>query len=269
LNIIFVKADDNRTNRKKRIPAYAGRRFGLLSPGSPEITGGSNNHHETRDDEAELPDRPDSGKNSRPGISGTESQFAACKIISQPRKDNTAYNAEQRTLEHRVYELFEIVSLGHVNLNALLLPLRPSAYIILIRVFLHRKIATVKKGGLMPISANMFLMILSGVLVGIGASFTGLGGGFLMVPLLLFLGFSAQKAVGTSFLAILVISVSALLAHNKLSNVDYRVGILLGIGGIAGAQIGARLVEHVPTDSFKKIFAFVLVGLASYLFLKK
>jgi uncharacterized membrane protein YfcA len=118
-------------------------------------------------------------------------------------------------------------------------------------------------------NTSMILLILSGVAVGIGASFTGLGGGFLMVPLLLFLGFTAQKAVGTSFLAILVISVSALVAHNKLANVDYRVGILLGIGGILGAQIGARLVEHVPTDSFKKIFAFVLVGLASYLFIKK
>ncbi len=126
-----------------------------------------------------------------------------------------------------------------------------------------------ERGGYMAVNAEMLLLILSGVVVGIGASFSGLGGGFLMVPLLLFLGFSAQKAVGTSFLAILVISLSALIAHNKLANVDYRVGILLGAGGILGAQIGARLGEHVPTDSFKKIFACVLVGLALYLFIKK
>jgi len=79
-----------------------------------------------------------------------------------------------------------------------------------------------------PINVNMLVMILLGVLVGIGASFSGLGGGFLMVPLLIFLGYSAQKSVGTSFLAILVISISALAAHNKLANVDYKVGILLG-----------------------------------------
>lgn len=54
-------------------------------------------------------------------------------------------------------------------------------------------------------SIQIILMLASGVLVGIGASFTGLGGGFLMVPILLFLGYSAQKAVGTSFLAISVI----------------------------------------------------------------
>jgi uncharacterized membrane protein YfcA len=118
-------------------------------------------------------------------------------------------------------------------------------------------------------NANLFMMVSCGVLVGIGASFSGLGGGFLMVPLLLFLGYSAQKSVGTSFLAILVISLSALLAHNKLANVDYKVGILLGVGGIIGAQIGARLVEHISTANFKKIFAVILLGLAVYIFFKK
>jgi len=116
---------------------------------------------------------------------------------------------------------------------------------------------------------QMLIMVGSGVLVGIGASFTGLGGGFLMVPILLFLGYPAQKAVGTSFLAILVISISALIAHNKFANVDYKIGFLLGVGGIIGAQVGARLVEHVSTAHFKKIFALVLVALAAYLFLKK
>jgi uncharacterized membrane protein YfcA len=116
---------------------------------------------------------------------------------------------------------------------------------------------------------QLFIMVASGIFVGIGAAFTGLGGGFLLVPLLLFLGYPAQKAVGTSFLAILVISISALIAHNKFANVDYKIGFLLGIGGIIGAQVGARLVEHVSTAHFKKIFALVLVGLATYLFIKK
>lgn len=118
-------------------------------------------------------------------------------------------------------------------------------------------------------AAQVPLLVVLGIVAGIGASFSGLGGGFLIVPLLLLLGYSAQKAVGTSFLAILVISLSALLAHNKLANVDYRVGISLGLGGVVGAQIGARLVEHVSTGQFKRIFAVVLVGLAAYLFFKR
>lgn len=109
----------------------------------------------------------------------------------------------------------------------------------------------------------------SGIIVGIGASFTGLGGGFLMVPLLLFMGFSTQKAVGTSLLGILIIALSALVAHHKLANVDYQYGLLLGLGGVVGAQIGAQLVEQVPADIFKKIFAVILFGLAIYLVVKK
>ena len=113
------------------------------------------------------------------------------------------------------------------------------------------------------------LSVLIGILVGVGASFTGLGGGFLVVPLLLLIGYAAEKAVGTSFLTILVISVSALIAHNKLENVDYKLGILLGVGGVVGAQIGPRLLEQVSTGSFKKIFAGVLLCLAGYLFFQK
>ena len=116
---------------------------------------------------------------------------------------------------------------------------------------------------------NYILLIGAGVFVGIGASFSGLGGGFLMIPLLLYLGFSAQEAVGTSFLAIFIISVSAVFAHSKLSHVNYITGLLLGAGGVIGAQIGARLIDNYSTVNFKKFFAIVLVLLASYVFFKK
>ncbi len=116
---------------------------------------------------------------------------------------------------------------------------------------------------------NYAILMFSGLFIGIAASFTGLGGGFLMVPLLITLGYTAQKAVGTSFLAILIISMSAVFAHSKFANVDYKIALALGLGGLIGAQLGPHLLAHVSTASFKKIFAIILIGLAGYLFFSK
>lgn len=110
---------------------------------------------------------------------------------------------------------------------------------------------------------------LIGLVVGIAAAFTGLGGGFLVVPLLLYLGFAPQKAVGTSFVAILAISLSAVFAHQKLVDVDWKAGVLIGIGGIAGAQLGARLLPSVEPRTFNRIFAVVLIALAIRMLMKK
>jgi hypothetical protein len=113
------------------------------------------------------------------------------------------------------------------------------------------------------------MMILGGVLVGLGAAFTGLGGGFLMIPLLLHLGYPHARAVGTSFVGILIVSLSALAAHHKLDNVDWRIGLALGAGGVLGAQVGARLVEQVSGATFRRVFAVILVALAARIFFQK
>lgn len=108
-----------------------------------------------------------------------------------------------------------------------------------------------------------------GFLVGIIGGFTGLGGGIIIVPTLLLLGFSSQKAVGTSFLCVLILSVSALIAHFRLENIDYKMGLFLAIGAIIGAQIGARITELVPTEIFKRIFAIFLVIIAIRIFFQR
>jgi len=115
---------------------------------------------------------------------------------------------------------------------------------------------------------HLALTLLIGFFVGIGAAFSGLGGGVIMVPVLLLMGHNAQKSVGTSFLAILIISISALFAHGRLDNIDWKIGLLLGGGGILGAQIGAHLVENISTANFRRIMAILLISIGVYFLTK-
>ncbi len=116
---------------------------------------------------------------------------------------------------------------------------------------------------------SVWLFPILGVLIGVAASFTGLGGGFVVVPLLIALGYTPQRAVGTSFAAILLVGLSSLAGHQRLAEVDWKAGLLLGVGGIVGAQLGPRLLQGVPGPVFQKLFAVVLAALAVWMFFKK
>jgi len=110
---------------------------------------------------------------------------------------------------------------------------------------------------------------LFGLLVGTVSGFTGVGGGVIIVPAMLFLGFTSQKAVGTSLFCIFFLSISAVIAHYRLENIDYKFGLFLAAGAIIGAQIGARITELVPTEIFKKLFAIMLILIAIKIFFQR
>jgi len=112
----------------------------------------------------------------------------------------------------------------------------------------------------------MITLALVGALVGILSSVSGLGGGFMIVPLLIFLGREAKLAVGTSFVFILVVAISSIIAHYRLGNVDIKTGLILGLGGVIGAQIGPQILQHVSEQNFKRIFSILLVITAVWIF---
>lgn len=111
----------------------------------------------------------------------------------------------------------------------------------------------------------MALMIVCGFVIGILSSLTGLGGGFLAVPLLLYMGRKAQEAVGTSFLFISLVAISSMVAHFRLGNVDIKSGLYLGLGGVVGAQIGPLILQQLSDQTFKRIFGGLMIVLGVYL----
>jgi len=112
----------------------------------------------------------------------------------------------------------------------------------------------------------LITLVLVGIVVGILSSGTGLGGGFLVVPLLIFLGREAKLAVGTAFIFILMTALSSILPHYRLGNIDLRTGLILALGGVIGAQIGPHLLQHMSDQNFKRLFSVLLVITGAWLF---
>ena len=112
----------------------------------------------------------------------------------------------------------------------------------------------------------MITLAVVGLIIGILSSVTGLGGGFMVVPFLIYLGRDAKLAVGTSFVFILLVAISSLIAHYRLGNVDIKTGLVLALGGVLGAQIGPQVLQHVSDQNFKKIFSVLMVITAVWMF---
>ena len=90
-------------------------------------------------------------------------------------------------------------------------------------------------------SVNVFLLLGLGGAVGLLSGIFGVGGGFLMTPILIFIGVPAPVAVGTEANQIVASSVSGVLAHWSRGNVDFKMGFVLLLGGIAGSSFGVWL----------------------------
>jgi uncharacterized membrane protein YfcA len=112
----------------------------------------------------------------------------------------------------------------------------------------------------------MITMAVVGLMVGILSSLTGLGGGFMVVPFLIYLWRDAKLAVGTSFVFVLLVAISSLITHYRLGNVDIKTGVVLAFGGILGAQIGPQVLQHISDQNFKKIFSVLMVITAVWMF---
>jgi len=121
------------------------------------------------------------------------------------------------------------------------------------------------------ISINIFLILGLGGMVGLLSGIFGVGGGFLMTPLLIFLGVPAAVAVGTEANQIVASSVSGVLAHWRRGNVDVKMGIILLSGGIVGSTIGvyifALLREIGQIDLAIKLSFIVFLGIIGSLML--
>lgn len=121
------------------------------------------------------------------------------------------------------------------------------------------------------VSVSIILLLSLGTIVGILSGMFGVGGGFLLTPMLFFIGIPPAVAVATGAVLIAASSFSGFLAHLRRRTVDLRMGTVLLIGGLAGAALGVEVFALMRSigqvDLLVRLFYVVFLGIIGGLML--
>ena len=116
--------------------------------------------------------------------------------------------------------------------------------------------------------ANMMFPALIGIglLAGTYGSLVGAGGGFILVPLLMFLfpNDPLSVMVATSLMVVLFASLSATTGYARLRRIDYKLGLLLACASVPGALLGAYILPNIPRSGFQVFMGALLVLVALF-----
>ncbi len=107
----------------------------------------------------------------------------------------------------------------------------------------------------------MFIeLVIAGVFVGVLSGFFGIGGGMILVPILMLIGFNIKQAIAISVVQMFFSSVLGSYLNYKKGNLQVNEGIFVGLGGMLGALIGASLTDILP----QKYLGYLLFALVLY-----
>lgn len=120
-------------------------------------------------------------------------------------------------------------------------------------------------------SVNMFLLFGLGGVVGFLSGLFGVGGGFLLTPLLIIIGIPPTVAAASDSNQIVAASASGTYAHARGGTVDFKMGILLLIGGVIGGTLGVRLIQLLRSIGeanfvISVTYVVMLGSIGSYMF---
>jgi uncharacterized membrane protein YfcA len=108
------------------------------------------------------------------------------------------------------------------------------------------------------------ILFLIGIAVGAFGTIVGVGGGFIIVPLLLFVYHApAQYAVGTSLSIICLNAISGTVTYARQKRIDYRTGIIFAVSTLPGAVLGASIIDYISGAAFDVGFGVFLLIMAA------
>jgi len=133
-------------------------------------------------------------------------------------------------------------------------------------VDLRRQISLKPSERHLPVNP-LLAFIGTGGLAGMVAGLFGVGGGVIMVPLqMMLLGESIKLAIQTSLGVVVLTSISSSIGHGISGNILVTEGLVIGLGGLVGAQISTRILPKLADELVSLIFRIFLGGLAIFIF---
>ena len=113
-------------------------------------------------------------------------------------------------------------------------------------------------------------LIITGLLVGIISGFFGVGGGMILVPMLMALGFDIKSAIAISTVQMVFSSINGSIMNYRKGKLQLNEGIWVGVGGLLGGIVGARMTDLLSRETLQYIFlALILFALARLITAKK
>ena len=112
-------------------------------------------------------------------------------------------------------------------------------------------------------------LILTGIFIGTMSGFFGIGGGIILVPILLALGFATKDAIGISIVQMVFSSIYGSYLNHKKGSLIIGEGIFVGVGGFLGGYIGGYVTQVIPDNILQFIFFGLLLFALFRLFFSK
>ena len=123
-----------------------------------------------------------------------------------------------------------------------------------------------KTSGLVLLKRNVSL---SGFSVGVLAGYFGMGGGFLIVPTIMYSGgLNIVQAIGTSLISVSSFGLTTAARYLIAGQADIVLGIFLIVGGLVGGYLGTKVSERIPKENLSKVFAVLLFAVAAYILIQ-
>lgn len=114
-------------------------------------------------------------------------------------------------------------------------------------------------------TGNLKTALLLAIPISVLAGLLGIGPGFLLMPVLILLGYPAKKAAGINALAVTPPSFSAFIPHMATATIDVNLAVWLLIAGAIGAFLGARITSlYMPGGRLKQLFGLLIVVTTAY-----